>query len=48
MNREAALKLWLKSSREMKLTEIVEDLGISSALVRKCKFLDGWDDIPLR
>jgi uncharacterized protein YjcR len=32
----------------MKLTEIAEDLGISAALVRKWKFLDAWDDIPIK
>ncbi|WP_287021515.1 phage terminase small subunit [Cohnella sp.] len=47
-NRSAALKLWLKSGREKKLTEIAEELGISPALVRKWKFQDKWDEIPLK
>ncbi|WP_274362742.1 phage terminase small subunit [Paenibacillus thermotolerans] len=47
-NRLTALKLWLKSGRKMKLTEIADELGVSDVLVRKWKFLDKWDDIPLK
>ncbi|RXZ77264.1 hypothetical protein EBB07_33885 [Paenibacillaceae bacterium] len=47
-NRTAALKLWLKSSRQKKLTEIADELGISPALIRKWKHLDKWDEIPTR
>ncbi|MGG1637213.1 phage terminase small subunit [Paenibacillus sp. NRS-1760] len=47
-NRAEALKIWIKSSREKKLTDIAEELGISPALVRKWKFLDKWDEIPVK
>jgi uncharacterized protein YjcR len=47
-NRSIALKLWLKSNREMKLTEIADELGTSAALIRKWKFSDKWDEIPLK
>jgi uncharacterized protein YjcR len=47
-NRSAALKLWLKSGRSLKLIEIAEELGVSDALIRKWKFQDKWDEIPTR
>ncbi|QMV44854.1 phage terminase small subunit-related protein [Cohnella cholangitidis] len=47
-NRSAALKLWLKSGREMKLTEIADVLGTIASLIRKWKFVDKWDEIPLK
>ncbi|PWW06322.1 uncharacterized protein YjcR [Paenibacillus cellulosilyticus] len=45
-NRTAALKLWLKSGRTMKLGEIADELSVSAALIRKWKFLDKWDEVP--
>jgi uncharacterized protein YjcR len=44
--RQRALKIWLKSKREKKPTDIAAELGISAALVRKWKSLDKWEDIP--
>lgn len=32
----------------MKLTDIADELGVSASLIRKWKFQDQWDDIPLR
>lgn len=47
-NRSAALKLWLKSGRTIKLAEIAEQLGVSDTLIRKWKYLDMWDEIPAK
>lgn len=47
-NRTLALKMWLKSGRKMKLSEIADDLGVSDSLIRKWKHLDKWDDIPAK
>lgn len=47
-NRALALKLWMKSSRQKKLTEIAHELGVSPSLIRKWKFLDKWDEIPAK
>lgn len=47
-NRTAALKVWLKSGREMKLLDIAKELGVSDVLIRKWKFIDKWDEIPTR
>lgn len=44
--RAEALKIWLKSGRERKLTDIAKDLEVSDSLVRKWKSQDKWDDIP--
>jgi uncharacterized protein YjcR len=32
----------------MKLTEIADELGTSASLIRKWKFADKWDEIPLK
>jgi len=45
-NRLKALRLWLKSSRERRLKDIAEELGVSASQVRKWKSVDKWDDIP--
>jgi len=45
-NRTKALKMWLKSGRQMKLKDIAAELGVSDVLIRKWKFLDKWDEIP--
>ncbi|MDQ6418685.1 phage terminase small subunit [Paenibacillus sp. LHD-117] len=45
-NRSAALKLWMKSGRTMKLSDIAEELGVSDVMIRKWKFTDKWDEIP--
>ncbi|ANY71104.1 hypothetical protein BBD42_30925 [Paenibacillus sp. BIHB 4019] len=42
------MRLWIKSGRERKLTDIAEELGISASLVRKWKFSDKWDEIPVK
>lgn len=47
-NRSEALKLWLKSGREMKLSDIADRLDVSPALIRKWKHLDKWDEIPTK
>lgn len=47
-NRTEALKIWIKSSRTKPLNEIAIELGVSDSLVRKWKFLDKWDEIPLK
>ncbi|WP_138755793.1 phage terminase small subunit [Paenibacillus sinopodophylli] len=47
-NRAEALKIWIKSGREKKLSDIAEELGISASLIRKWKFLDKWDEIPVK
>jgi uncharacterized protein YjcR len=47
-NRTEALKIWLKSSRTKPLNEIAIELGVSDSLVRKWKFLDKWDEIPMK
>lgn len=44
--RFQALKIWLKHSREIKLKEIAEELGVSDSQVRKWKCIDKWDEIP--
>jgi uncharacterized protein YjcR len=45
-NRLKALKIWLKSGRELKPKQIAEKLGVSSSLIRKWKSVDRWDEIP--
>ncbi|MEK4881442.1 MULTISPECIES: phage terminase small subunit [Paenibacillus] len=45
-NREKALKIWLKSGREKKLSEIAAELGLNPSMVRKWKSVDKWADIP--
>ncbi|NOU70809.1 hypothetical protein GC098_05090 [Paenibacillus sp. LMG 31458] len=45
-DREKALKLWLKSGRQMKPVQIADKLGVSAAIVRKWKSMDGWDKLP--
>ena len=47
-NRTKALKLWLKSGRQMKLVDIANELGVSDVLIRKWKFQDKWDEIPAK
>jgi len=47
-NRSLALKLWLKSGRERKLSDIADEIGVSAVMVRKWKLLDDWDNIPLK
>lgn len=47
-NRKKALQLWLKSGRQMRLVDIAKELGVSDVLVRKWKFQDKWDEIPLK
>lgn len=44
--RFQALKIWLKSGREKKLTEIADELEISASQIRKWKCIDKWDEIP--
>lgn len=45
-DREKALKIWLKSGREKKLSEIAAELGLNPSMVRKWKSVDKWDEIP--
>lgn len=45
-HRLKALKIWLKSGREMKPKQIAEQIGVSASLVRKWKSIDKWDEIP--
>lgn len=47
-NRKKALKLWLDSDRTMKLKDIAYELGVSDVLIRKWKWADKWDEIPLK
>jgi uncharacterized protein YjcR len=41
-----AFKLWDKSGRVMKPSEIATKLGLSAALIRKWKSYYNWDEIP--
>jgi uncharacterized protein YjcR len=45
-DREKALKIWLKSGRQKKLSEIAAELGLNASMVRKWKSVDKWDEIP--
>ncbi|NOU96330.1 hypothetical protein GC093_24385 [Paenibacillus sp. LMG 31456] len=45
-DREKAVKLWIKSNRQIKPAEIAEKLGVSAAMVRKWKSMDRWDELP--
>jgi uncharacterized protein YjcR len=45
-DREKALKIWLKSERQKKLSEIAAELGINPSMVRRWKSADKWDEIP--
>jgi uncharacterized protein YjcR len=45
-DRDKAVKLWLKSGREMKPAEIAEKIGVSASMVRKWKSMDEWDKLP--
>ncbi|MEC0169733.1 phage terminase small subunit [Paenibacillus graminis] len=45
-DREKALKIWLKSGRQKKLSEIAAELGLNPSMVRKWKSVDKWDEIP--
>lgn len=45
-NREKALKIWLKSGRQKKSTEIAAELGVNPSMVRRWKSTDKWDEIP--
>lgn len=45
-DREKALKMWLKSGRQKKSTEIAAELGINPSMVRRWKSTDKWDEIP--
>ncbi|OMF30943.1 phage terminase small subunit [Paenibacillus sp. FSL H8-0259] len=45
-DREKALKIWLKSGRQKKLSEIAAELGINPSMVRRWKSADKWDEIP--
>lgn len=47
-NRTEALKIWIKSGRTKPLNEIAIELGVSDSLIRKWKFLDKWDEIPMK
>ena len=47
-NRALALKMWLKSGRQMKLKDIAAELGVSDVQVRQWKYLDKWDEIPAK
>lgn len=46
--REQALKIWLKSQKQLKPHEIADQLGITPEIIRKWKSLDKWDEIPLK
>lgn len=45
-DREKALKMWLKSGRQKKLSVIAAELGLNPSLVRRWKSADKWDEIP--
>ncbi|MGM7683530.1 phage terminase small subunit [Cytobacillus sp. Hm23] len=45
-NRLKALKIWLKSGRELKPKDIAEELGVSPSQIRKWKSIDKWNEIP--
>ncbi|MCL6605667.1 MAG: hypothetical protein K6T94_22625 [Paenibacillus sp.] len=45
-DRKKALKIWLKSGRQKKLSEIAAELGLSASMVRKWKSVDKWDEVP--
>lgn len=45
-DREKALKIWLKSGRQKKSSEIAAELGLNPSMVRKWKSVDKWDEIP--
>lgn len=47
-NRELSLKLWIKSKGTMTPKQIGDQLGVSNTLIRKWKFLDDWDNVPLK
>ncbi|WP_274363726.1 phage terminase small subunit [Paenibacillus thermotolerans] len=44
--RKKALKLWLDSKRTLTPAAIGRALNVSSAMVRKWKCLDKWDELP--
>lgn len=46
-DREKALKIWLKSGRQKKPSEIADELGLNASTVRKWKSTDKWEGIPL-
>ncbi|AWV35170.1 phage terminase small subunit [Paenibacillus odorifer] len=46
-DREKALKIWLKSGRLKKLSEIAAELGLNPSMVRRWKSVDKWDEIPI-
>ncbi|MEK4141791.1 phage terminase small subunit [Paenibacillus sp. FSL M7-0547] len=46
-DREKALKIWLKSGRQKKLSEIAAELGLNPSMVRRWKSVDKWDEIPI-
>jgi uncharacterized protein YjcR len=45
-DREKALKIWLKSGRQKKLSEVAAELGLNPSMVRRWKSVDKWDEIP--
>lgn len=45
-DRNKAVKLWLRSGRQMKPAEIAEKIGVSASMVRKWKSMDEWDKLP--
>jgi len=45
-NRDKAFKLWVKSGRQMKPSEIAAKLGVDAARVRKWKSEDSWESKP--
>lgn len=45
-DRVKAFKLWVKSGRKLKPTEIAEKIGVSPEMIRKWKSIDKWDDKP--
>ncbi len=45
-DRKKALKLWLKSGRQRKLSEIAAELGVAASMVRKWKSVDKWEEVP--
>lgn len=46
--RKKAEKIWLRSGRKKKPSQIAEQLGVNPSLVRKWKSIDRWEDIPIR
>jgi uncharacterized protein YjcR len=45
-NRDKAFRLWVKSGRKRASSSIAKELGVSSGLVRKWKYLDAWEAKP--